>query len=89
MGWRYEQLRCRVMLEDDRPADALTQSTNAVTAATATGTAAASAESLALQAEILAQTVTFMPKRQDGGASGEPPMQEEPGYGYEMGDEGQ
>ncbi len=36
--------------------------------------------------EVVAQTVTFMPKRQDGGAGAEPPMHDEPGY--ETGDEG-
>ena len=53
LKWRYEQLRCRMMVEDERLADALKQSTNAVIAAAATGTPAASAESLALQAVIL------------------------------------
>jgi single-strand DNA-binding protein len=37
--------------------------------------------------EVVAQTVTFMPKRQDGGGAGsEPPMHDEPGY--DMGEEG-
>ncbi|MEK6786608.1 MAG: single-stranded DNA-binding protein [Nitrospira sp.] len=36
--------------------------------------------------EVVAQTVTFMPKRQDSGASAEPPVHDEPGY--EMGEEG-
>ena len=42
--------------------------------------------------EVVAQTVTFMPKRQDGGGGGggmsaEPPVHDDPGY--ELGDEGQ
>ena len=36
--------------------------------------------------EVVAQTVTFMPKRQDGGAGAEPPTHDEPGY--EMSEEG-
>ena len=36
--------------------------------------------------EVVAQTVTFMPKRQDAGAGTEPPMHDDPGY--ETGDEG-
>lgn len=36
--------------------------------------------------EVVAQTVTFMPKRQDGGAGAEPPMHDDPGY--DMGEEG-
>ena len=36
--------------------------------------------------EVVAQTVTFMPKRQDGGMGAEPPMHDEPGY--EIGEEG-
>ena len=41
--------------------------------------------------EVVAQTVTFMPKRQDGGGGGgmsaEPPLHDDPGY--ELGDDGQ
>ena len=41
--------------------------------------------------EVVAQTVTFMPKRQDGGGGGgmsaEPPVHDDPGY--ELGDDGQ
>lgn len=55
LRWRYEQLRCRVMVEDERLADALKQSTNAVVAATATGIPTANAESLELQATILSR----------------------------------
>jgi single-strand DNA-binding protein len=36
--------------------------------------------------EVVAQTVTFMPKRQDGGAGAEPPMHDDPGY--DMSEEG-
>ena len=36
--------------------------------------------------EVVAQTVTFMPKRQEGGAGAEPPMHDDPGY--DMGEEG-
>jgi len=35
---------------------------------------------------VVAQTVTFMPKRQDGGASAEPSMHDDPSY--DMGEEG-
>jgi single stranded DNA-binding protein (ssb) len=30
--------------------------------------------------EVVAQTVTFMPKRQEGGGGGEPPIHDEPSY---------
>ena len=30
--------------------------------------------------EVVAQTVTFMPKRQDGGGGSEPPAHDDPGY---------
>ncbi len=33
--------------------------------------------------EVVAQTVTFMPKRDTGGVSGEAPAHEEPSYEYE------
>ena len=36
--------------------------------------------------EVVAQTVTFMPKRQDGGTGAEPPMHDD--SGYDMGEEG-
>ena len=36
--------------------------------------------------EVVAQTVTFMPKRQESGPSAESPVHDEPGY--EMGEEG-
>lgn len=36
--------------------------------------------------EVVAQNVTFMPKRQDGGAGLESPVYDDPGY--EMGEEG-
>jgi len=36
--------------------------------------------------EVVAQTVTFMPKRQEGGTGAEPPMHDDPGY--DMGEEG-
>ncbi|GKS65042.1 single-stranded DNA-binding protein [Nitrospira sp.] len=36
--------------------------------------------------EVVAQTVTFMPKRQDGGMGAEPSMHDDPGY--DMSEEG-
>ncbi|MGE0644709.1 MAG: single-stranded DNA-binding protein [Nitrospira sp.] len=36
--------------------------------------------------EVVAQTVTFMPKRQEGGMGAEPPVHDDPGY--DMSEEG-
>ena len=43
--------------------------------------------SKAQQHEVVAQTVTFMPKRQDSGAGAESPMHDD-AAGYEMSEEG-
>lgn len=53
--WDRQNLLCRILLADQRPADALTQSTNLIRAAVGTTSQGLLADSFALQGQILEQ----------------------------------